>query len=159
MRKMFQQIDTDNNGTIDKAEFTAACTKMQVTDSHVVDMIYSETDMNHDQQVDFKEFILMIACLYLTADIKTDEGNTIANALNKVLEAFMFFDSDNDGFIEKSEVTKVLNESTPVGGNGSDVLTSARFEEMDWDHNARVSFKEFLFAVESWVGLDEEDED
>ena len=81
---------------------------MNVTDKSVADMIYTEADMNHDQQVDFKEYILMITCLYLMTDIKSsDESHSIATAINKVLEAFMFFDSDGDGYIEKSEVTKV----------------------------------------------------
>jgi len=29
---------------------------------------------------------------------------------------------------------------------------------MDWDGNGNISFTEFLFAFESWVGLEEEDE-
>lgn len=33
-------------------------------------------------------------------------------------------------------------------------------EEMDWDKNGMVNFKEFLFAFTQWVGIDEnEDED
>jgi hypothetical protein len=33
-------------------------------------------------------------------------------------------------------------------------------EEMDWDKNGTVTFKEFLFAFTRWVGLDDnEDED
>lgn len=32
-------------------------------------------------------------------------------------------------------------------------------EEMDWDKNGMVTFKEFLFAFTRWVGIDEVDED
>lgn len=33
-------------------------------------------------------------------------------------------------------------------------------EEMDWDRNGMVTFKEFLFAFTSWIGIDDiEDED
>ena len=34
-------------------------------------------------------------------------------------------------------------------------------EEMDWDKNGMVTFKEFLFAFTRWVGIDdvEEEED
>jgi hypothetical protein len=33
-------------------------------------------------------------------------------------------------------------------------------EEMDWDRNGMVNFKEFLFAFTHWVGIeDNEDED
>lgn len=33
-------------------------------------------------------------------------------------------------------------------------------EEMDWDKNGKVSFKEFLFSFIGWVGIDcDDDED
>lgn len=32
-------------------------------------------------------------------------------------------------------------------------------EEMDWDKNGMVNFKEFLFAFTQWVGIDENEED
>jgi len=32
-------------------------------------------------------------------------------------------------------------------------------EEMDWDKNGMVSFKEFLFAFTRWVGIDENEDD
>lgn len=31
-------------------------------------------------------------------------------------------------------------------------------EEMDWDKNGMVSFKEFLFAFTRWVGIDENED-
>ena len=33
-------------------------------------------------------------------------------------------------------------------------------EEMDWDKDGKITFKEFLFAFTNWVGVkDNEDED
>lgn len=32
-------------------------------------------------------------------------------------------------------------------------------EEMDWDRNGTVTFKEFLFAFTSWVGIDDNEEE
>ena len=32
-------------------------------------------------------------------------------------------------------------------------------EEMDWDKNGMVNFKEFLFAFTRWVGIDEIEDD
>lgn len=32
-------------------------------------------------------------------------------------------------------------------------------EEMDWDHNGMVNFKEFLFAFTYWVGIDENEDE
>lgn len=31
-------------------------------------------------------------------------------------------------------------------------------EEMDWDKNGKVSFREFLFSLISWVGIDSDEE-
>lgn len=40
------------------------------------------------------------------------------------------------------------------------MYSCATAEEMDWDKNGMVNFKEFLFAFTRWVGIDEaEDED
>ena len=32
-------------------------------------------------------------------------------------------------------------------------------EEMDWDKNGTVTFKEFLFAFTRWVGIDENEDE
>jgi hypothetical protein len=37
--------------------------------------------------------------------------------------------------------------------------TLVNTEEMDWDKNGTVTFKEFLFAFTRWVGIDNEDDD
>ncbi|KAK9288477.1 hypothetical protein L1049_016934 [Liquidambar formosana] len=33
-----------------------------------------------------------------------------------------------------------------------------QYEEMDWKRNGKVSFREFLFALIDWVGIDTDDE-
>jgi len=37
------------------------------------------------------------------------------------------------------------------------VLSAKCAEEMDWDKNGMVNFKEFLFAFTRWVGLEDEE--
>jgi calcium-binding protein CML len=32
-------------------------------------------------------------------------------------------------------------------------------EEMDWDRNGMVNFKEFLFAFTNWVGIDDNEDE
>jgi hypothetical protein len=41
----------------------------------------------------------------------------------------------------------------------TDVYSLVVPEEMDWDKNGTVTFKEFLFAFTRWVGLDENEDD
>lgn len=40
----------------------------------------------------------------------------------------------------------------------STFITDRRFREMDWDHDGTITFKEFLMAFQSWVGVDESTE-
>ena len=87
------------------------------------------------------------------------EDTLVHNAVQKVLEAFLFFDANGDGYIRKDEVLKKLEahegahakQKTEHGG-----LTAARFRELDWDKSGRVDFKQFLFAVEGWCGMDDD---
>lgn len=37
------------------------------------------------------------------------------------------------------------------------VFSAKWTEEMDWDKNGMVNFKEFLFAFTSWVGIEDEE--
>ena len=43
-----------------------------------------------------------------------DDATLIHNAVQKVLEAFLFFDRDGDGYIEKKEVTQIIDEVRTV---------------------------------------------
>jgi hypothetical protein len=43
-----------------------------------------------------------------------------------------------------------------VGAGGPAPASRRRFSEMDFDRNGRVSFPEFVAALESWAGVDEE---
>lgn len=43
-------------------------------------------------------------------------------------------------------------------GPGSRFMTQERFDELDWDGDGFITFKEFLFAFESWVGFDDDAE-
>ena len=41
----------------------------------------------------------------------------------------------------------------------SSKLISARFSEMNWDETDTISFQEFLYAVEGWCGLEDDQEE
>ena len=56
------------------------------------------------------------------------------------------FDINSEG----QDPTAALNAK---GGAGGNALMLKRFEEMDWDRSGQISFMEFLFALEDWVGM------
>lgn len=121
-----------------------------------------------------------------------------------IIEVFMFLDKNGNGKLNKKDMVKALNETSPWEKSPSHI-TKSRFsikcftgyslnfilflcfivkffcfgliflsfpsffplifvdflvsfpkyaEEMDWDKNGKVSFREFLFAFINWVGID-----
>lgn len=76
-----------------------------------------------------------------------------------LVDTFVFLDKNKDGYVSKNEMVQAINETTS-GERSSGRIAMKRFEEMDWDKNGMVNFKEFLFAFTRWVGIDEfEDEE
>ena len=78
-------------------------------------------------------------------------------------EVFATFDKDNSGYLNREEVMEGFQEGATPSAKVSSQRTSGsssfsdRFEELDWDKNGQVSFREFLFALEKWIGMDEDD--
>ena len=98
------------------------------------------------------------------------EGAAIAYSFTLVLEAFFYFDPKHTGMIKKEELASSMaalsaqsgaKGVSPHGHSGEALsfLTEERYNELDWDHDGSVTFKEFLFAFMAWVGLDDEDSD
>lgn len=100
-----------------------------------------------------------------------------------LVESFVFLDSNKDGHVSKSEMIRAIEETRQSDGQialkrfglslsllsiytytCATIVRNAEFdgfvfaEEMDWDKNGMVNFKEFLFAFTRWVGI-EDDED
>ena len=89
------------------------------------------------------------------------QGQKLVKALQHVLEAYVLFDADASGTIEKEEVLGMVAEKGPGKGGtmASALLSQERWAELDWDSDGTITFVEFLYAFEAWVGVDDEDED
>ena len=77
-----------------------------------------------------------------------------------VIDAFLYFDKNNSGYLDKDEVMEGFSEgATPSAKKGVQItgFSGKRFEELDWDKNGQVSFREFLFALEKWLGMEDAD--
>uniref|UniRef100_A0A0A8YMD4 Pco145926 n=1 Tax=Arundo donax TaxID=35708 RepID=A0A0A8YMD4_ARUDO len=165
-KTIFEQFDEDSNGEIDKEELKHCFQKLEIsfTEEEITDL-FEACDMNEDMGMKFNEFIVFLCLVYLLnepavseAKIKMGLGNLEAT-FETLVDAFVFLDKNKDGYVSKDEMIQAINETT-AGERSSGRIGMRRFEEMDWDKNGMVTFKEFLFAFTRWVGIDEnEDED
>ncbi|MCO5553194.1 hypothetical protein L7F22_006715 [Adiantum nelumboides] len=169
----FQQplVDKNGNGTLELEELKDCFRELQVsfTDEEVKDL-YAESDMNANSGIDFKEFIVLLALVYLLSS-PNDQGTVpsslhhksrlgftqLEKSFDKIADAFVFFDKDCDGYVSKSEIVEAIGQASP-GSRNADRIGLKRFEEMDWDKNGLITFKEFLFAFTNWVGVKDEEE-
>jgi len=135
-------------------------------------MLQTEVLLEETKLLTFREFVATLAVVYLIQEagdhrIAEKDKTDFMHAVDTVMDAFNFFDSNRDGLVEKADVLHIFNQETGLrsseggkanlGAGGKASL--ARFEEMDWNHSGAIHFTEFLFAFEGWVGLDEEDEE
>ncbi|OQR94766.1 hypothetical protein THRCLA_08101 [Thraustotheca clavata] len=129
-----------------------------------------------------KELSIFYAPLSNTTEPKTllfGEGNKLRQAFQLAVDVFLWFDIDGNGLIQKEEMQSRLYESmhehsptkkmskarvAKMAGQKTQgkscpanaFISQKRFNEMDWDNDGSITFKEFLMAFESWVGVDED---
>ncbi|XP_050236356.1 probable calcium-binding protein CML21 [Mercurialis annua] len=166
-KAIFEKFDEDSNGTIDQEEMRKCLHKLEVsfTEEEINDL-FKGCDINDDMGMKFNEFIVLLCLVYLLKDdptavhAKSKMGMPKLEATFETLVgAFAFLDKNKDGFVSKNEMVQAINESGERS-SGSGRIAMKRFEEMDWDKNGMVNFKEFMFAFTRWVGIDDmEDEE
>ena len=164
---IFQEFDEDSNGAIDPQELKHAFGKLEInfTDEEISDL-FEACDINEDMGIEFSEFIVLLCLVYLLKDdptalhAKSRMGlPNLEVTFETLVDAFVFLDKNKDGHVSRNEMIQAINETTS-GERSSGRIAMRRFEEMDWDKNGMVNFKEFLFAFTHWVGIeDNEDEE
>lgn len=163
----FQQFDEDGNGAIDPQELRRCFQKLEINFSEdEINDLFKACDINEDMGMKFNEFIVLLCLVYLLEEDPTAQHAksrlgmvNLEATFETLVDAFVFLDKNNDGYVSRSEMVDAINE-TSSGERSSGRIAMKRFEEMDWDKNGMVNFKEFLFAFTHWVGIEEDiDED
>ncbi|CAK7323883.1 unnamed protein product [Dovyalis caffra] len=163
-KAIFEQFDEDSNGAIDQEELRKCFHKLETTfTEEEINDLFEACDINEDMCMEFNEFVVLLCLVYLLKDdpatlqAKSRMGMPDLEATFETLvDAFVFLDKNKDGYVSKNEMVQAINES---GERSSGRIAMKRFEEMDWDKNGMVNFKEFLFAFTNWVGIDDNEDD
>ena len=126
--KMFNQIDTSGDGSIDKSEFAALA---QQNSSSLVDELFSNMDTDQDSLVSMIEFDSTLAKLEQQMKIG-DSGMQAMSGMPPPPpppdEIFDAADTNGDGTVSQDELAAVLGEK------GADV-----FSQVDTDGDGQIS--------------------
>ncbi|XP_008782977.1 probable calcium-binding protein CML21 [Phoenix dactylifera] len=163
-KTIFEQFDEDSNGAIDPEELKHCFQKLEIsaTEEEISDL-FKACDINESMGINFSEFIVLLCLVYLLKEpaavqVKSRMGlPSLEATFETLVDAFVFLDKNKDGYVSKNEMVQAINETT-TGERSSGRIAMKRFEEMDWDKNGTVTFKEFLFAFTRWVGIDDVEE-
>jgi len=94
--KKFKQVDKDGSGTIDYYEFLQV---MEEEDHPLMRRMFELFDVDKSGNVELKEFVVGLS------------NYTSASKQDKLKFAFMMFDEDGSGFIERHELVKILKST------------------------------------------------
>ncbi|KAL0077975.1 calcineurin subunit B [Phycomyces blakesleeanus] len=135
--KRFIKLDKNHSGSIDSEEFLAI---PQIANNPLATRMIAIFDEDGGGDVDFDEFIKGLSAF-----------SARGNRREKLAFAFKVYDIDRDGFISNGELFLVLKMM--VGNNLKDnqlqQIVDKTIMEADKDKDGKVSFEEFLVAVEN----------
>lgn len=145
---MFDFIDVQEVNAVSLKEFLVALTIGQVLD--IIPALSVAADDGSSKKVpiirrSFSGFL--------------GHNSEIKEMLHLIVEAYLIFDPDGVGYIERSGIEKMLEEHGANNGSSSNaMLSQQRWDEMDWDANGTIDFAEFVYAFSSWVDIGEPEE-
>eukprot|EP00977_Amphora_coffeiformis_P018472 scaffold6506_cov171-Amphora_coffeaeformis.AAC.20 len=125
LRKVFEEFDTQNDGTITLDEFTKALSSSDFSEEEIK-AIFQKVDVNKTDVINYTEF--------LAATLET-QG---AIEEYRLAEAFDALDSDDSGYISRENLRNIL------GDRADDQLVDQLIAEADFRKDGRVSYEEFL---------------
>lgn len=110
-----------------------------------------------------------------------DEHTKLQKCFDMITDAYIQFDKQGTGSIKKDDLEAIVNKKSAMKKQHSvrkdtkkgkkekkekperegidpvtEFLTQERFHELDTRTGDYITFREFLFAFESWVGMEEE---
>uniref|UniRef100_A0A6B2LFD4 EF-hand domain-containing protein n=1 Tax=Arcella intermedia TaxID=1963864 RepID=A0A6B2LFD4_9EUKA len=152
LKEVFDHLDVDKNGTIDKAELGEALGQLggKPVTSEELESIWSEADVNHDGTLDYTEFTGRVSAILVDFQrrLSTAREKWKDNDEEKFREVFKRMDKDNSGSISKEEFMEAMKEIDPTSYVEEDV--EILFDCADIDESGQVDFEEF---IQNLVGL------
>jgi Ca2+-binding EF-hand superfamily protein len=147
IRQLYHQfIEEAPCGYIPKIDFHLLTGLMGIKDPFITSLVFNAFDRNNDGKIQFDEFVMGMSVM------------TRGKPEEKLQFAFQLYDLDNDGYISKAEMVKIVTALYRMLGDlvslqGEEYDTPAKlvdkiFKEMDTDKDGRLSFQEYKVGAQ-----------
>ncbi|KAL3503511.1 hypothetical protein ACH5RR_037960 [Cinchona calisaya] len=134
LKAMFQNMDTDNNGTITYEELKTGLARLGSKLSEAeVKQLMEAADVDGNGTIDYIEFI---SATMHKHKLEREEN---------LYTAFQYFDKDNSGFITIDELESAMKEY----GMGDPATIKEIISEVDTDNDGRINYEEFCTMMRS----------
>ena len=144
LKSLFFKYDKDGNETLGRQEVEQLLlTDLGLTSEEAETCMFL-VDKDGSGRIGYDEFK---AWLNSGEKLKNIEDGPRFAMIRKAVEMFKRYDVDNNGALDREEISKVLVDCCP---NIPDVESAAGY--LDTDQNGRISFHEFLKWL-NWVEL------
>lgn len=127
--QFFHHLDSNNDGYITLKELSKGL-QNNYSPTEIAGIMDS-VDTDKNGAINFNEFI--------AATLEP----TITKDLNRIEQAFKFFDSDNNGFIDVNELKATLSDKGSLHNMATKNIEGI-LNEADEDGNGRIDMKEFM---------------
>ena len=170
LRAVFNSLDTNSSGSISKEDLVKGYSSAGLPpwrSQEEQEEILEVADFDGNNTIEFREFVVIVALNHVlgmgeggAGEVGTSISPELTAAIDLSVNTFLFLDDSGNGTLERNEVLQSLDESRGQGKGqaGNAAIMKRRFEEMDWDNNGNISYLEFLFALESWVGIEDQED-
>ncbi|KAL3007364.1 hypothetical protein AAZX31_08G329600 [Glycine max] len=163
LRGMFEQYDEDSNGSIEPNELKKFLEHLELhLKEQEIEHLFQYCDLDGSKGIQFNEFIVLLCLIHLLAEPSSSDISSkaelaqVGEIFNTIVEVFVFFDQNGDGKLNQKDMVRTLNETNPRERSPARI-SKYRFQEMDWDKNGQVTFREFLFGFINWVGIGDDE--
>jgi len=147
-RALFSKVDTDGNGTVDQKELRAVLEAAGVEKpGQEVDKMLRKANKRRGDVLNFDEFV---ALMLFNSPLRrrkplVSSAPLSENALEELRTAFVKYDSDKNGFIDKKELKELLKHEQKYEPSHQEL--KAIMKRVDFNGDGRLSLPEFIVMM------------